>query len=137
MLQTVVANPDSSVKVAVATVRNKPDFENMVSFALNCIMQALNPNNSRHDENLRYLLQEKFQLNVCQLLAKEREDRQMVGLCLSVALQLIEFDLNTVGTQMLNEGLLRNIKLNLALLANSVEVPSMAKRSHYYKCWAN
>jgi hypothetical protein len=49
-------NPDSSVKVAVATVRSKPDFDSMVSFSLNCIMQALNPNNSRRDDNLRFLV---------------------------------------------------------------------------------
>lgn len=56
MIEVAPANPDSSVRVALTTVRNKPDFESMVSFALNCIMQALHPNNSRHEENLRYLL---------------------------------------------------------------------------------
>lgn len=122
MLASDTANPDSSVRLAVTTVRNKPDFESMVSFSLNCILQALNPSNSRHEENLKYLLQEKFHLNLCSLLAKEREDRQMVGLCVSVALQLMEFDLNTVAPQMLNASLLKNIGANLALLASSVEV---------------
>lgn len=63
-------NPDSSVKVAVKTVRSKPDFFSMVSFSMNCILQSLQPNNSKHDDNLDYLLSEKFYNDINRLLSK-------------------------------------------------------------------
>lgn len=95
-------NPDSSVKVAVKTVRSKPDFSSMVSFSMNCILQSLNPNNAKRDDNLGYLLDEKFHADINRLLAKECDDKHMVSLSLAVLSKLLEYDHDVVSLAVLN-----------------------------------
>lgn len=57
----------------------------------------------------------------------------MGGLCLSVALKLLEYNLEVVGVDMLNEGILKNMKLNIVLLSASLEV-LVDLRSRFLEC---